>query len=49
MPINLIQISHPDVGYAPNTNFFDPDNFIALSALIYSGILDLFLDYDYIL
>ncbi|CAM9096417.1 unnamed protein product, partial [Ectocarpus fasciculatus] len=30
-------ISHPDVGYAPDTNFFDPDNFIALSALMYSG------------
>lgn len=30
-------ISHPDVGYSPNTNFFDPDNFIALSALMYSG------------
>jgi hypothetical protein len=30
-------ISHPDVGYSPDTNFFDPDNFIALSALMYSG------------
>lgn len=30
-------ISHPDVGYSPDTNFFDPDNFISLSALIYSG------------
>lgn len=30
-------ISHPDVGYDPDTNFFDPDNFITLSALMYSG------------
>ena len=30
-------ISHPDVGYAPDTNFFDPDNFISLSAMLYSG------------
>lgn len=30
-------ISHPDVGYSPDTNFFDPDNFISLSALMYSG------------
>lgn len=30
-------ISHPDVGYSPDTNFFDPDNFIALSAMMYSG------------
>jgi hypothetical protein len=30
-------ISHPDVGYEPDTNFFDPDNFISLSALMYSG------------
>jgi hypothetical protein len=30
-------IAHPDVGYSPDTNFFDPDNFISLSALLYSG------------
>lgn len=30
-------ISHPDVGYSPDTNFFDPDNFISLSAMLYSG------------
>lgn len=30
-------ISHPDVGYSPNTNFFDPDNFITLSAMLFSG------------
>jgi hypothetical protein len=24
-------------GYSPSTNFFDPDNFLALSALLYSG------------
>ena len=30
-------ISHPDVGYDPDTNFFDPDNFISLSAMMYSG------------
>lgn len=30
-------ISHPDVGYSPNTNFFDPDNFISISAMLYSG------------
>ena len=30
-------ISHPEVGYAPDTNFFDPDNFISLSAMLYSG------------
>lgn len=30
-------ISHPDVGYSPDSNFFDPDNFISLSALMYSG------------
>ena len=32
-------VSHPDVGYSPNTNFFDPDNFIALSAILFSGDL----------
>jgi hypothetical protein len=32
-------ISHPDVGYSPDTNFFDPDNFISLSAMLYSGDL----------
>jgi hypothetical protein len=30
-------ISHPDVGYSPNTNFFDPDNFITLSAILFAG------------
>ncbi len=30
-------ISHPDVGYAPDTNFFDPDNYISVSAMMYSG------------
>jgi hypothetical protein len=30
-------ISHPDIGYDPDTNFFDPDNFISLSAMLYSG------------
>lgn len=30
-------IAHPDVGYSPLTNFFDPDNFISLSALMYSN------------
>lgn len=30
-------ISHPDVGYSPNTNFFDPDNYISVSAMMYSG------------
>eukprot|EP00981_Chlorochromonas_danica_P009789 scaffold2822_cov192-Ochromonas_danica.AAC.2 len=29
-------ISSPDVGYSPDTNFFDPDNFLSLSALLYS-------------
>ncbi|KAJ1434219.1 hypothetical protein B484DRAFT_417533, partial [Ochromonadaceae sp. CCMP2298] len=29
-------IAHPDVGYTPDTNFFDPDNFLALSALLHS-------------
>ena len=24
-------VSHPDVGYSPDTNFFDPDNVITLS------------------
>lgn len=27
-------IAHPDTGYSPDTNFFDPDNFITLSALL---------------
>jgi hypothetical protein len=30
-------IAHPIIGYYPKTNFFDPDNFISLSALIYSN------------
>ena len=30
-------IAAPEVGYSPDTNFFDPDNFISLSALLYSG------------
>lgn len=30
-------VAHPDVGYSPDTNFFDPDNFISLSAMMYSG------------
>jgi hypothetical protein len=30
-------VSHPDVGYSPNTNFFDPDNYISVSAMMYSG------------
>jgi hypothetical protein len=30
-------ISHPDVGYSPNSNFFDPDNYISVSAMMYSG------------
>ena len=30
-------ISTPDIGYSPDTNFFDPDNFISLSALLYTG------------
>lgn len=27
-------IAHPDTGYSPDTNFFDPDSFISLSALL---------------
>lgn len=27
-------IAHPDTGYSPDTNFFDPDNFITLSAAL---------------
>lgn len=27
-------IAHPDTGYSPDTNFFDPDNYISLSALL---------------
>lgn len=30
-------IAHPDIGYSPDTNFFDPDNFISLSAMMFSG------------
>lgn len=30
-------VSAPYVGYSPDTNFFDPDNYITLSALMYSG------------
>jgi hypothetical protein len=30
-------ISHPDIGYDPDTNFFDPDNYITLSSMMYSG------------
>jgi hypothetical protein len=30
-------IATPDYGYSPNTNFFDPDNFISLSAMLFSG------------
>jgi hypothetical protein len=30
-------IARPDRGYQGNYNFFDPDNFLSLSALIYSG------------
>jgi hypothetical protein len=30
-------IAHPNIGYYPKTNFFDPDNFISLSAMIYSN------------
>jgi hypothetical protein len=29
-------IAHPNIGYYPKTNFFDPDNFISLSSMIYS-------------
>lgn len=30
-------VSHPDVGYSPDTNFFDPDNFLTLSAMLYAA------------
>ena len=30
-------IAHPDIGYSPDTNFFDPDNYLTLSAMIYSN------------
>jgi hypothetical protein len=30
-------IAHPDIGYSPNTNFFDPDNYLSMSSLLYSG------------
>ena len=30
-------IARPSRGYGGNYNFFDPDNFISLSAMIYSG------------
>lgn len=30
-------VAHPDTGYSPDSNFFDPDNFLTLSALLYSG------------
>jgi hypothetical protein len=30
-------IATPDYGYSPNTNFFDPDNFISISAMLFSG------------
>lgn len=30
-------IAHPDIGYSPNTNFFDPDNYLSMTALLYSG------------
>eukprot|EP00756_Hemistasia_phaeocysticola_P043787 Hpha_TRINITY_DN17358_c0_g1::TRINITY_DN17358_c0_g1_i1::g.138044::m.138044 len=30
-------IAHPDTGYNPNTNFFDPDSYLSLSAVMYSG------------
>lgn len=30
-------IAHPDIGYSPDTNFFDPDNFLTLSAMMYTG------------
>jgi hypothetical protein len=30
-------LATPDYGYSPNTNFFDPDNFISVSAMLFSG------------
>lgn len=42
-------ISHPDVGYSPDTNFFDPDNFISLSAMMYSGDAYLLRQVKYVL
>lgn len=30
-------VSHPDVGYSPDSNFFDPDNFLSLSAMLYAN------------
>eukprot|EP01065_Artemidia_motanka_P032238 TRINITY_DN3925_c5_g1_i1.p1 TRINITY_DN3925_c5_g1~~TRINITY_DN3925_c5_g1_i1.p1 ORF type:complete len:826 (+),score=258.54 TRINITY_DN3925_c5_g1_i1:45-2522(+) len=30
-------ISHPATGYTPNTNFFDPDSYLTISAMLYSG------------
>lgn len=42
-------ISHPEVGYSPDTNFFDPDNFISLSAMMYSGDAYLLRQVKYVL
>jgi hypothetical protein len=30
-------IAHPDIGYSPDANFFDPDNFFSLTAMLYAG------------
>lgn len=30
-------VARPDVGYSPSSNFFDPDSFLTISALLYSG------------
>lgn len=30
-------ISYPDVSYSPDYHFFDPDEFIALSAMLHAG------------
>eukprot|EP01062_Namystynia_karyoxenos_P062827 TRINITY_DN55694_c0_g1_i1.p1 TRINITY_DN55694_c0_g1~~TRINITY_DN55694_c0_g1_i1.p1 ORF type:complete len:870 (+),score=111.40 TRINITY_DN55694_c0_g1_i1:64-2610(+) len=30
-------ISHPVTGYTPLTNFFDPDSYLTLSAMLYAG------------
>ena len=27
----------PDVGYSPNTNFFDPDSFLTVSAMLFTS------------
>lgn len=30
-------VATPTVGYSPDTNFFDPDNYISISAMLYAG------------